>query len=176
VIGSNLANIGLIVGLAGLLRPLAVQSVVVRRELPMMLLATAVAFVFALDSVLDGDASSRYGRGDGIVLLLLLGVFLYYTAGDVFREREGRRGAAGLAPGAWSFRVSLFVAAAGLVALVGGAHLTVKGAVGRCWGSDAALLSRPGGQLADPPMPCAPMPLWGCATRARSSAPRALSS
>jgi len=130
VIGSNLANIGLIVGLAALLRPLAVQSVVVRRELPMMLLATAVAVVFALDSVLDGDASSRYGRGDGIVLLLLLAVFLYYTAGDVFRERESMRGEARLAPGAWSFRVSLFVAAAGLVALVGGAHLTVKGAVG----------------------------------------------
>jgi cation:H+ antiporter len=40
VIGSNLANIGLIVGLTALLRPFDVQSIVVRRELPMMLLAT----------------------------------------------------------------------------------------------------------------------------------------
>ncbi|GAF82002.1 unnamed protein product, partial [marine sediment metagenome] len=66
VIGSNLANIGLVVGVAALVRPLDVQAVVVRRELPMMLLATGFALVFALDSVLAGAASSRYERGDGI--------------------------------------------------------------------------------------------------------------
>ena len=42
VIGSNLANMGLVVGVAALLRPLDIQTTVVRRELPMMLLATAV--------------------------------------------------------------------------------------------------------------------------------------
>jgi cation:H+ antiporter len=130
VIGSNLANIGLIVGLTALWRPLDVQSIVVRRELPMMLLATAFAFVFALDSVLTGDASSRYDRGDGIVLLLLLSVFIYYTAVDVFRQRENRRGKVGVAPGSWSVHISLLVATAGLVVLVLGARFTVEGAVG----------------------------------------------
>jgi cation:H+ antiporter len=130
VIGSNLANIGLVVGLCGLLRPLDVQAVVVRRELPMMVLATAIAFVFALDSEFAGGASPRYERGDGIVLLLLLSVFLYYTAADVFRQRESRRGRVGLAPGSWSVPVSVVVAMAGLGALVVGARLTVTGAVG----------------------------------------------
>jgi cation:H+ antiporter len=130
VIGSNLANIGLIVGVAALVRPLDVQAVVVRRELPMMLLATAFAFVFALDSVLAGAASSRYERGDGIALLLLLSVFLYYTAADVFRQRESRRGKVGLAPGSWSVPVSVLVAAAGLVGLLVGAHYTVEGGMG----------------------------------------------
>jgi cation:H+ antiporter len=130
VVGSNLANIGLIVGLTALLRPLDVQRIVVRRELPMMLLATAVVLVFALDSVLAGDVSARYERGDGMVLLLLLGVFLYYTAMDVFRQRENRRGKAGMAAGGWGVPVSLAVATAGLVALVMGARFTVEGAVG----------------------------------------------
>jgi cation:H+ antiporter len=130
VIGSNLANIGLIVGLTALLRPLGVQAVVVRRELPMMLLATAFVFVFALDSVLSGDASSRYDRGDGIVLLLLLSVFIYYTARDVFRQRESRRGKVGLVVGSWSVPRSLLVATTALVVLVAGAQLTVKGGVG----------------------------------------------
>ena len=130
VIGSNLANIGLIVGLTALLRPLDVQAVVVLRELPMMLLATAFALVFALDSMLSGDASSRYDRGDGIVLLLLLSVFLYYTARDVFRQRESRRGRVVLAVGSWSVPRSLLVAATGLLVLVVGAQLTVKGGVG----------------------------------------------
>jgi cation:H+ antiporter len=130
VIGSNLANIGLIVGVAALLRPLKVQASVVRRDLPMMLLATAVVFVFALDSILAGSASSGYERGDGIVLLLLLSVFIYYTAVVVFRQRRAGGGAVGLAPGSWSVPVSLALAAAGLVALVVGAHFTVQGAVG----------------------------------------------
>jgi cation:H+ antiporter len=130
VIGSNLANIGLIVGLTALLRPLGVQAVVVWRELPMMVLATAFALVFALDTVLSGDASSRYDRADGIVLLLLLSVFLYYTAREVFRQRESRRGRVGLAVGSWSVPRSLLVATTGLVVLVIGAQLTVKGGVG----------------------------------------------
>jgi cation:H+ antiporter len=95
----------------------------------MMLLATAVVFVFALDPVLVGDVSAHYERGDGIVLLLLLSVFLYYTAVDVFRQRENGRGKARLARGSWSVPVSLAVAAAGLVALLLGAHFTVTGAV-----------------------------------------------
>jgi cation:H+ antiporter len=129
VVGSNLANIGLIAGMAALLRPLDVQAVVVRRELPMVLLATAVAFVFALDASLARDEVSRYERGDGIVLLMLLSVFLYYTAVDVFRERESASREVGLAPAGWSVPVSVLISAAGLVALVLGAHYTVEGAV-----------------------------------------------
>jgi cation:H+ antiporter len=130
VIGSNLANIGLVVGLAALLRPINIQTSVVRRELPMMLLATAVAFVFALDSLLAGDASSGYARGEGIVLLLLMSVFIYYTAVDVFRQRQSGSSQVGLAPGGWSVPVSLALGAAGLVGLVAGARFTVEGAVG----------------------------------------------
>jgi len=130
VIGSNLANIGLVVGLAALLRPLHIQTSVVRRELPMMLLATAVAFVFALDSLFAGGALSRYERGDGIVLLLLLSVFIYYTAVDVFRQRESGQGEVGLAPGGWSVPISLALVAVGLVGLLAGARFTVDGAEG----------------------------------------------
>lgn len=130
VIGSNLANIGLVVGLAALLRPLHIQTSVIRRELPMMLLATAVAFVFALDSLFAGGAPSRYERGDGIVLLLLMSVFIYYTAVDVFRQRKSGQGEVGLAPSGWSIPVSLALVAAGLVGLLAGARFTVHGAEG----------------------------------------------
>ena len=48
IVGSNLANIGLVIGLAALIRPLPIDTVVIRRELPMMLLAVAAATVMAL--------------------------------------------------------------------------------------------------------------------------------
>ena len=80
--------------------------------------------------MLAGDASSRYERGDGIVLLLLMSVFIYYTVVDVFRQRQNGGGEVGLAPGTWSVPVSVGMLLAGLVSLVAGAHFTVEGAVG----------------------------------------------
>ncbi len=57
IVGSNIANIGLILGLTALLFPISVHSRVLRRELPIMLAVSVLAFLFALDgtiSLLDG--------------------------------------------------------------------------------------------------------------------------
>ncbi len=89
IFGSNLANLGLIVGIAALIRPLDVQSVILRREIPMMLLATVVASVLAIDSFFD-DGPSRYSGSDGVILILFFFVFLYYTGRDLLAERARR--------------------------------------------------------------------------------------
>ena len=78
IMGSNLANIGLILAIAVLIRPFEIRRRIVTREIPMMLLATAAAFVMALDHALAGQPN-EYGRGDGLILLLIFTVFLYYT-------------------------------------------------------------------------------------------------
>ena len=71
VLGSNLANIGLILGATALLRPLSVADRVIVREVPIMILVTVMAFPF----VMDGGVS----RGDGVVLLALLIVYVAIT-------------------------------------------------------------------------------------------------
>ena len=64
VVGSNIANIGLILGLAALMQPLKVNASVIRRELPMMLGATAG--VIALTMLpFGGDGWGRGRRGGG---------------------------------------------------------------------------------------------------------------
>ncbi len=70
IIGSNVANIGLILGVSALLIPLSVQRSLLKRELPFMLLATAVLWALCLDQVLS--------RMDAAVLLTLLVFFIYY--------------------------------------------------------------------------------------------------
>lgn len=77
VMGSNLANIGLILGLTSVIRPLEVHARVVWREAPIMLMVTASLVVLAWDGMLT--------RGDGVILLVaLVGylVFVFRTAGD----------------------------------------------------------------------------------------------
>ena len=77
VLGSNLANIGLILGLTAVVRPLAVQARVVWREMPLMLLVTAALYPLLWDL--------RLSRGDGVILLIALTgylVFVFQSVGD----------------------------------------------------------------------------------------------
>jgi cation:H+ antiporter len=87
IVGSNIVNIGLIVGLCAVIKPLAIQGVIISREIPMLLLASLVAVILAMDPLLR-HSEAIFDRSDGLVFLLLFSVFLYYTAGDVLRQRK----------------------------------------------------------------------------------------
>jgi cation:H+ antiporter len=140
IFGSNMANIGLIIGLVAIINPIPIRSILIRRELPMMLLATTAAIILAIDDQLGG-ARSIYMRGDGLILLLFFFVFLYYTIGDLLRNRNGAgseldESGSGLIeipdenePANPSLARNLGLSVLGLVGLIGGAHLTVIGAV-----------------------------------------------
>ena len=53
VTGSNLANMGLVLGSAALISPIALEGKIIRRELPLLLLATAALFTMTLDHPLQ---------------------------------------------------------------------------------------------------------------------------
>ena len=129
IFGSNMANIGLIVGLTALIKPISIRRSFVSRELPMMLLATIAAMIMGFDEFL-GRGPNGYSQGEGVVLLLLFLIFLFYTVGDFVRQR-GQNDATKLIAGSVgnSVWMSLGYTVAGLVGLVGGAHITVESAV-----------------------------------------------
>jgi cation:H+ antiporter len=81
IIGSNLFNTLLILGVVGLIYPLDFQRNSVRKEIPFSLLALLVFFFLANDHFLFKSAANRLSRIDGLILLVLLGFFLYYTFG-----------------------------------------------------------------------------------------------
>ncbi|RMG47876.1 MAG: sodium:calcium antiporter [Acidobacteria bacterium] len=134
ITGSNMANIGLILGLSALVRPIRVDAGAVRREIPMMLLATGVTVALGIDR-LWGAPADVYHRGDGLVLLLLLAVFLYYNAVDLMRSRAEERllremnGALPPRAGRGPAR-DILLSLAGVAALGAGGRLAVVGAVG----------------------------------------------
>ena len=79
IVGSNIANIGLILGIAALLTPIAVASRTLKREFPIMLGASVLLYVLLLDLSL--------GFFDGLLLFLLLIAFLCYCS-KTARERD----------------------------------------------------------------------------------------
>jgi cation:H+ antiporter len=79
VIGSNIVNITVVVGLTALIAPLTVQSETVRKEIPFAMLAAIVLMILMADVALQGASANIINRGDGIIILLFFSVFLYYV-------------------------------------------------------------------------------------------------
>ena len=80
VVGSNLFNTLMIVGVTAAVSPIAVQPSTVSKDIPFSLLASIVLAALALDTMLDVRAGSDLlSRGDGIALLGFFAVFMAYT-------------------------------------------------------------------------------------------------
>ena len=89
VVGSNICNILLILGLSSVIYPLFAARGTVWKEIPFMLLAVGALIVQCNDALLDGSASSTISRADGLLLLLFFAVFLVYVAQIAANERMG---------------------------------------------------------------------------------------
>jgi cation:H+ antiporter len=130
VIGSNISNLGLVLGLAAIIAPITLQSGVVRREVPLLLLGTTMMTVMALDGPLDGYPAA-ISRGDSLVLLLVFCIFIYITILDFIRERESDHLLVDLNHSriferSSGNRVSWLLLAAGFILLFVGGELTVR--------------------------------------------------
>lgn len=127
VLGSNLANIGLILGITALIRPLDVAARVVWREVPLMLLVTAALYPLAMDHALS--------RGDGVILLMALAAYLLFVfqsaeseAPEIMDEYEDFMKASKQGPGKVNAR-DVGLVLGGCAALVAGGYAIVEGAV-----------------------------------------------
>lgn len=128
VLGSNIANVLLILGITALLAPLVVSRQLIRLDVPLMIGASLLVYALALDGNL--------GRLDGV---LLFGCIIAYSAFQVIKGRKDKAAENndefaeeyGLheipKPYAWAINLGLLVI--GLALLVGGANLLVEGAV-----------------------------------------------
>ena len=79
VIGSNILNILLILGVCALIHSLKVKDNTVKKELPITLMITIAFAVLMTDSIFDKNIVNSFTRGDGLILLLFFSVFMYYV-------------------------------------------------------------------------------------------------
>ncbi|MEM7480746.1 MAG: calcium/sodium antiporter [Acidobacteriota bacterium] len=121
VLGSNVANVGLILGSAALIFPMVAEARFIRREVPFMIFTSLLMVPLALDG--------GYGLFDALFLVGLLILYLWV----LLREKEASRVEGEFEevygePTA-SIGRSLVEIVAGIALLVGGAYLLVEGAV-----------------------------------------------
>ncbi len=128
VIGSNIANLGLVLGLTALIWPLNIAARFIDREVPIMLLVSGATFLL----VLDGEI----GRLKGLILLLALVAYLRSLLSGTEKpeiEAEFDRAYGETTRSIWWSVASI---ALGIALLILGADVLIKGAVGlaRSWG------------------------------------------
>ena len=124
ILGSNIANILLILGGCSLIAPLAVQQSTLYRELPYSILAALVLAVLVSDT-LAGTPANTISRVDGVVLLCFFTGFMYYILATV---RNHRRSGVFLSSPDIRLPPAFVRIAAGLAALLAGGSWIVNGA------------------------------------------------
>ncbi len=78
VIGSNILNILLILGFSALFKPLVVSNNTIKKEIPILILFTALFAVLISDSIFDLNVINSFTRSDGLILTLFFPIFVYY--------------------------------------------------------------------------------------------------
>jgi cation:H+ antiporter len=123
-IGSNIANIGLVLGVVALLRPVELKSATLRREMPALLAVSLLTVSLFLDSYLS--------RVDGLVLMVGLVIVMIWLTRLGFRSSSSDPLQAEFdaeIPKHMSMRVAIFWLLVGIGTLLIGADLLVDGAI-----------------------------------------------
>ena len=125
IIGSNIFNILVILGISALLMPLVVKKNTTWLEIPLCFLSSIVVIVLANDLIIEKSASSSIGRIDGLILLMFFSVFLVYNVNLAINESfDGEKHTSNR-----SYFMATLLIIAGLVLLIAGGRLIVFSAV-----------------------------------------------
>lgn len=124
VVGSNIFNVFIILGICALIAPIALTAGNIRRDIPIGLGVSVLLFLLTSDRLLHLGAVDRIGRAEGIGMLLLYAAIMWYTIRTTPRpavqQTEARKPKA-----VW---LSVVMVAGGLAALIAGGEMFLKSA------------------------------------------------
>ena len=86
VIGSNILNILLIIGVCSLIKPILVKSNTVKKEIPIVMLISGLLFFLAKDDLFV-KSINEISRNDGFIILLFFTIFIYYLI-SIMRNKK----------------------------------------------------------------------------------------
>lgn len=91
VIGSNITNILLILGMAGVIAPITIKNNTVRKEIPLCIMITMLLVSQIADLFLDHSKLNMITRSDALAIILVFGVFLYYIISMAIKDRKTKK-------------------------------------------------------------------------------------
>lgn len=91
VIGSNITNILLILGIASVICPIIIKNNTVRKEIPLCIMITLLLASQIADLFLDHSKINMITRSDALAIILVFGVFLYYIISMAVKDRKNKK-------------------------------------------------------------------------------------
>ena len=132
VVGSNIANILLILGLTAIICPFSVQTNTIWKEIPMSFLGAILLVILGFSHIIDvpslisdpNSISGEISRSNGLVLLSFFIIFIFYTFGIAKVSSESD-----VEIKQRSHLKNVFYVLGGLAALAVGSNLAVENAI-----------------------------------------------
>ena len=126
VLGSNISNIFLILGISSLIYPLKVTEGTVWKEIPFSLLAIIALAIMVNGAFINNETQNVLSRSDGLLLLLFFAIFIYYSC-SIAASVDGMD--EHVPSSEYSLFRSTIMVIIGLVCLIFGGKWIVDGAV-----------------------------------------------
>ncbi|MDK2804345.1 MAG: cation:H+ antiporter [Peptostreptococcaceae bacterium] len=126
VIGSNIFNLLVAVGISAMIRPIKVQKTTIIKEYPLSMYSVALLIILSLDNLFAGNDANLLTRGDGLILLLGFGVFMFYLIEMAVLSKEADDEVEEIVK--LPLSKSIIFSILGLVGIVFGGDMVVKSA------------------------------------------------
>lgn len=88
IVGSNIFNTLLVIGVAAFIKPIDIRKSTIVKEFPFMLLATIVLYILSNDIIFQNRQINMLTLGDGLIILSVFAVFLYYLVEMSIMSKE----------------------------------------------------------------------------------------
>lgn len=123
IIGSNIFNVLMILGITALISPLMITKENMKRDIPTNIGVTLLLLLLGMKNTLFGIGSDSISRWEGAAMLILFAIYLYKTFKSGSSEEDAQEETKTFGTG-----MSLLMIGAGLLALIGGGRLFVNSA------------------------------------------------
>ncbi len=88
VIGSNILNILLIIGICSLIKPVLIKNNTIKKEIPIVILISTLLFFLIKDDLFNSGIRNEISRNDGFIILLFFTIFIYYLISIVRNKKD----------------------------------------------------------------------------------------
>lgn len=143
VVGSNVFNLLVVIGVSAMLCPLAVEKSMIKKDYPLSIGATLLLGLLVMDQFLGKKDAMSLSRIDGIILLAGFALFMYLTIREgLAKRKEHLQSQEEEITVKYSLPVSLLLSVAGLLGIIFGGDMTVNSAkeIARAFGLSEALI------------------------------------
>lgn len=142
VVGSNMFNTLVVIGMSALICPLAVKKSIIKKDYPISIIAVLLLGLLSMDPLFKKGSSMVLGRMDGIILLIAFAIFMYLTVKEGLKGRQESLEAQEEFEIKYTLGMSILVSLIGLAGIIIGGDITVDAAkeIARAFGLSEAII------------------------------------